>query len=108
MEITELLTAKFAFVVLFSAGIAIVINWIDPPTTKLTGMQNWFASIMATILAAFVVSWNALESGSDIYGFSGFAAIVVGALGGIVTVRAIFNAPKAFVVPPSAPGPPSP
>ena len=95
MDLTELFTLNFALVVLLATAIAMVINWLDPPTTLIKSWQTFAVSLVATIVAAFLVGWGQLESGTNIYSFVGFALVVGGALGGIVTVRAIAHAPEA-------------
>lgn len=95
MELNELFTLDFAIITLLATAIAMVVNWIDPPTTLVKTWQAFILSLVSTLLAAFLVGWGQLESGTDIYSFVGFGLVVFGALGGIVTVRGIIHAPAA-------------
>lgn len=99
MDITQLLTLPFAVVVLLATGLAMVLNWLDPPVSKLTNVQQLVVSLVSTLVAAFVIAWGQLEAGADIYSFVGFGLVVTGALGGLGAVRAIFNAPQSYINP---------
>lgn len=105
LNLEDLLVAKFLFVVGFAALVAMVVNWIDPPTTKLSNAQEWVISISGTVVAAFLVAGNSLASGANIYEWNGFINVVIGSLGGIVTVRAILK--SKYLTPQSSPGPPA-
>lgn len=94
MDLTELFTINFALIVLLATGIAMVVNWLDPPTTVIKTWQSFLLSFVGTVVAAFLVGWGQLESGTNIYSFVGFALVVGGALGGIVTVRALVHSPE--------------
>jgi hypothetical protein len=95
MDITELFNVNFVLIVLLATAIAMVVNWLDPPTTVVKTWQSFAISLVSTLVAAFLVGWGQLEIGTDIYSFLGFAFVAGGALGGIVTVRAIIHAPEA-------------
>jgi hypothetical protein len=105
VNLIDLLTkTAYLIPILVATAIAMVINWIDPPETKLTDAQSWVMAIVGTLIAAFLMAWNNLASGSDISQFNGFIGVVGGALGGIVTIRALLNSPKLLGLS-SSPGP---
>jgi hypothetical protein len=95
MDLTALFNLNFLLIVLFATVIAMVVNWIDPPTSIVKNWQTFAISLVGTLVAAFLVAWGQSESGANIYSFLGFGLVVGGALGGIVTVRGLLNAPAA-------------